>query len=386
MENMIRATHGFDCCDPGGALLGWDFTSHANDFDFSRVQAGKPGTGSGNCFYPWFDSFGYPTLTRIFDPQSFWVCGLDAAQYYNLVGPGPATQSRFLEMSDSISAMIGLQFEADGSISIQDLVHSTEIGRSPAPLYSPGSWGPYMELRCSGFGGSGVSCELWLDDVKQASGSAAIGGRFADRVTIRQQGVGVQFDNIYMLDGQGASPWNDRLGPVRITALLPSADASGSWGVTPTTTAAWEAVLDALGVDPNGTPDGDSSYVTPDGVGSNEMFFVSTAPCYGLVLGVTVNACFRGTSGAASLTSLFLEGSASHVLGTLSVSGGYHTAQQIVGYSPETGTFFNDAEIAGNLWGFSTASLDLRVTQLYLEKIVSLRSTPYGCGKQNYSF
>jgi len=383
---MIRATHGFDDVDAVGVGLQFD-ASHYNDFGTAQIFSGAPGTGSGNALFIWFNSFGANYLTRIFDPQTMWTVGLNASLYYNTIGPGPAVQELFLELGDSTGAMVGLQFEADGSISIRDLIHGLQVARTSS-TFAVGVWNPYLELKCSGFGSGSVTCQLYSNDTLACSGTLAT-SRLPDRVSLVQNIIGVMFDNVVILDGQGAAPWNDRLGPVRLTTITPAANGTGSWPVTGGV-AAYSAVWDQLGRFPDAqTPDGDTTYLAPVALGAQQTFQLGSAACYGLILGISANMCFRGTSGSATVDALLIEGAGVYDLGSLSWTGAaYRTLQVFTGLSPASGSYFNDAEIAGNLWGFKTnTSPDLRVTQFYLEKIVSLRNVPYQCGQNaNYSF
>jgi hypothetical protein len=396
---MIRRTHGFGVVDAAGVALQFDQSPNYNQFGTSTFKAAPAGPGAGRAFYMWFQTFGAPAVIDIFDPQAFWCVGMDARQGYATVtdGSGPGQQNLFFEFADASVAIAGLQFEVDGTISIQDLIHNVEIARTTAS-FPVGSWPGYIELRTSGWG-STVTFQLYIADVLAAHGTAAL-SQTPDRAIFRSAAVtvpgfgdgGAAFANVYILDGQGVAPWNDRLGPVRVSTISPSADASGRWAITPTSNAsAYLSVNDLLngtpGGDPNGSPDGDNSFLTPNAFGSAEFFQFIGSPCYGLILGVMATYCFRGTSGTAGLQAMLLQSSSVYNLGVLNVSGSYKTAQQFVGLSKTTGNYFNDAELSSSYWGALTnSSLDLRLTQLYLEKIVSLRNVTYGCGGSNYSF
>ncbi len=394
---MNRRTHGFGVVDVEGVLTQFDSSSGYNSFFTAQLLPGPPGPGAGNAIFNWFQTFGLPTITDIFDPQTRWVVGMDCRQYYADVafGLGPPQQNQVLVGSDATGGLIGVRFEASGVISVQDLINNVQICATTT-TYPIAAWPPYIELRTDGWG-TLVNVELWIGDVKKAFGSATLSGKIADRWSFTAGAVpqgfgGAMFANIYINDGQGVAPWNDRLGPVRITTFSPVKDASGRWAITPGTNAsAYLSVNDLLngspGGDPNGSPDGDFSYLTPNAFGSAEFFIVGGQPCYGLILGVNVCVCFRGTTGSAGLEALLLQNSAVHNLGVLNVSGGYHTEQQFVGTSFSSGLYFTDGEISGSYWGFLTnSSLDLRVTQIYLEKIVSLRNVAFGCGGGSYSF
>ena len=394
---MIRRTHGFGVVDVLGIQTQFDQTPGYDQFSNTRILSAPPGPGAGGSLFMWFSTFGVPTVTDIFDPQTRWVVGMNCQQTYadSLTGVGPAQQNRVMEFGNAGGSIAALQFNIDGTLSIRDLLHDLQIC-STTTSYPVASWPPYIEVRSDGWG-STVHFEIWVGDVLRASGTSTLSGAVPDRISFTNQAVpsgfgGVQFADIYIADGQDVSPWNDRLGPVRITTFLLVKDASGRWAIFPGTNAsAYLSVNDLLngspGGDPNGSPDGDFSYLTPNAFGSAEFFIVGGQPCYGLILGVNVCVCFRGTTGSAGLEALLLQNSGVHNLGVLNVSGGYHTEQQFVGTSFASGQYFTDGEISGSYWGFLTnSSLDLRVTQLYLEKIVSLRNVSFGCGGGSYSF
>jgi hypothetical protein len=198
------------------------------------------------------------------------------------------------------------------------------------------------------------------------------------------------FANVYMLDGTGPAPYNDRLGPVRINALIPAADASGNWNsiVNGVAVAApiYTSITDVYGLDPHGSPDGDYSYISPVALSSPQYFTFPGSPCYGRVLGVNVCQCFRGASSSSTCDAMLFDQGTQYNLGSNVVNGGYHTCQVFVGLSPATGTYLTDAEISNNLWGALTTSPGLMLTQMFLEKITSLRNVPYSCGSGSYSF
>jgi hypothetical protein len=394
---LIRDTLGFGVVDIAGIPTQFDQVPGYNQFSNSRILTAPGGPGAGGSLFMWFSTFGVPTVTRIFDPQTRWVVGMNCQQTYadSLGGVGPAQQNRVLVGSDASGEIVGLQFNIDGTLSVMDLINDLVICTT-TDNYPVASWAPYIELRSDGWG-TAVSFALWVGDAKKAFGSSTLSGRIVDRWSFTNQAVpsglgGAQWADRYILDGQGSAPWNDRLGPVRITTQSPIADASGRWAIFPSTNAhAYLSINDlpsgVPGGDPNGSPDGDFSYLTPNSLGSAEFFQVAPAPCYGRVLGVSVNICFRGTSGSAGIDALLLQNSTIYNLGTVNVTGDYHTEQVFVGLSKTTGQYFVDSEISGSFWGFSTSSsLDVRVTQLFLEKIVSLRNVAFGCGSSSYSY
>ncbi len=393
---MLRKIRGYDVCATStgvgtnaGPDLMYDLLNGFSWYNGSPcVTTGKPGpSGSGpngQCAF----KIGHGMFTDVFDPQSDWFVGMD--WQHN----GANVTNKWLYLSTASVVVIGIESESTGKISIvtggtgvsgSGVVIATTTIAFPASV-----WTGYLEFTVTGFGGT-ATYELWQSDPNTYVETRLLTGTVTltdvpDRVTHGNNGGDTRFfDNEYICDGQGASPWNGRLGPCRVTALSPTADVSGAWNAIPTG-AKYLKVQD-LPADPSGSPDGDSSIITPNALGAQQLFNVLTSPCYGRVLGLAVNMCFRGTSGSAAVQALMKQTGAASVIGTPTVTGTYHTAQAIAQTSPATGGFFTDAEISNALWGVSTlTSLDARVTQVFLEKLTSLRSTPYSCGAGSYSY
>jgi hypothetical protein len=257
-----------------------------------------------------------------------------------------------------------------------------------------------MEFFVTGLGGGSTTAAIYQNDVlllsvtcatSSAVNSIAIGNQNGTTYGVNSKPYfGLGFANLVFTDGQGPAPWNTRLGPVRVTTLSPNADAGGNWNITPgTLTARYQAVDDIFPTDGNGSLDFDNSYISPVAINASQFFTVQGAACYGLILGVNVCLVFRGSSGSTTCNALLLQQSVQTTLGTAvftGPSGIYQTEQVWVGLSPATGINFTDGEIAGSFWGVSTTSPGLILTQMFLEKIVSLRAVPFNCGQASYSF
>lgn len=395
MDDVIRDTHGFDICATStgvgtntGPDLQYDILDGSWYNGSAALVAGKSGpANSGPVGQAAFKWNGPGLFTRVFEPQTSWYFGTD---WQRAGAAGGAGTNKWFFLSAGSTVCIALQSESNGKLSI--ISGGTSANGTGALLqqttisFPIGTWAGYLEFTASGFGlGNTLTYELWLDDVLLLTGTTSIAD-IPDRYTIGSQGdTGRIFDNQYICDGQGPAPWNGRLGPIRITSLSPNADLSGSWIPTPAAPT-FQQVQD-LPSDPHGSPDGDSTYASPDSIGGQQFFQVESSPCFGRVLGVAVNLCFRGTSGSASCQALLLQTGAPVLIGTPNVTGIYHTAQAILQQSPATGTFLTDAEISSGFWGVATlTSFDLRVTQMFLEKITSLRSVPYNCGRGSYAY
>jgi hypothetical protein len=397
VADVICGTCGFDRVNTFGVDQLFDTMNGTSWVTFSTpvIFPGAPGPASGQAAYKWF---GPVRATRVFDHQPFWCVGLNVQPFYQTAVTSPFFQQQFLQFSNPGNYILSLEFETDGSIAVisggnGNNGSGAELGRTTT-IFPLGVWSGYLECRVSGFGGA-ADIQLWLNDVLILHlAGASIGAQIPDRVTFAATAdsayKGTAFDNIYILDGQGAAPWNDRLGPIEISAVSPSSDASGTWNSTVNGSSAvapiYTSITDLPGVDAHGSPDGDYSYVSPPALNVSQFFTVATPQCYGRILGVMLNQCFRGASGSTSCDAMLIDQAPAVNLGTSVVNGGYHTAQQFVGLSPYSGTWFTAGEVGGSMWGARTASPGLMLTQMYLEIITSLRTTPYDCGANSYSF
>ena len=394
---MIRGTEGFGVCDPNGAALYFDQV--VGSWDSNSIIPGPAGVGANFGAFKWF---GTGKFTRIFDAQTFWVVGFNFQPKNN--GSGTAwAQDSFLQLSNGSGCIMSLELQTTGKIAVTyggDGTTGTGATQGTTTQTFPvASWSGYLEFKASGFGGT-VAWELWLNDAKILNGTTStFPTQIPDRITITSQngtsggvnsvpGFGIAFANVVMLDAQGPGPWNDRIGPVRITTVSPKADAAGAWfGTLAGSTNGPPIYVNITDTppDPNGSPDDDHSYISPTALNTNQFFVFAAPACYGLILGVMVNQCFRGTSGSTTCDAMLYDGSAVNI-GTTVNNGGYHYGQQFIGLSPATGANFTAGEVGGSFWGARTASPGLRLTQMFLEVLTSLRNVPFSCGLSSYSF
>lgn len=201
-----------------------------------------------------------------------------------------------------------------------------------------------------------------------------------DRVTFRWEAAfGPEFDHYVISDDQGTFN-NTRLGPVRIISTIPAADSVV--GLTRNTGSSDASCVNEMrwppGVFPLGSPDGDQTYLT--GAGTFDLWTVSPFDCIAKILGVAVNADFKGSTGD-TLAFLFKTGAVQTTIGTKSptVSNAYQVLQVIQEDSlVNPGIEWVDGEINSNLWGLSPSGG--KISQFVIEKIVTLRAVPYTCG------
>ena len=391
---MIRGTMAFGVCDPVGAELYFDSIISNG---FQSLVPGPGGNGTGV-----FDWFGPANATRIFDAQTFWCVGFNF-QPRNTGSNTAWAQDSFFQFRNAGGCILSLQIEITGKISVTyggDGTTGTGATQGTTSQTFPVfAWSGYLEFKAFGFGGT-VTWELWLDDVKILNGTTStFPTQIPDRAMFTSQngttggvhlvpGFGMVYTNVYILDAQGPAPWSDRLGPVRIATTSPVSDAQGNWNSTVagagTSPPIYTSITDLVG-DAFGSPDQDHSYIFPVALNTNQLFVFASPACFGRILGVNVNQCFRGTTGSTTCDAMLLDPAILNI-GTSVINGGYHIAQQFIGLSPASGSWFTAAEIGGSLWGARTTSPGLRLTQMFLEIITSLRATPFDCGASSYSF
>lgn len=389
---------GFGVCDGHGAGLYFDaFTRSDPDFDAILAgPSGPPLAGSGSGAYSWNSR---SMRSRIFDAQTRWCVGFNLEPLYaEGFSSSLWAQDNFIQIGDAIGPILSLELQIDGTLAVMsggngETGTGTEVGRT-IQTFPVSSWTQYLEFETVGYGAS-TTFQLFSNDVSILLGSTTT-PRVPDRVSIgslngqvsglnAQPFFGLVFANVYIQDGQSGVGGNTRYGPVRITTMYPASDASGAWSASPSGPL-FSNISDLPGVDRNGSPDGDFSTISPVIVNNPQYFTMSSSPCYGQIVAVAVNQCFRGLTGSTTCDALILQQATSHTIGSSVVTGGYHTAQQFIDTSFITGMPFVDSEINGALWGAKTASTGLLLTQMFLEKIVSLRAVPFQCGQGSYSF
>jgi hypothetical protein len=198
-------------------------------------------------------------------------------------------------------------------------------------------------------------------------------------------GNGFNTADLAVSDGQG-SVNNGRLGPCRVAAYFPGANALIQWpGIFPATGDAWDAVNDQpeKGGDPFlSSPDGDTSLVFGGTAGQEDLFSFLAIPCYAQILGVALNVCAQAPAGG-SLGIVVRPQPAGGI--DYSIGGGvcpssYAVMQAISEINPLTGLGWLDGELINAWWGVSAASGSPSVTQICLEKVTTRRAVPFTCG------
>lgn len=186
--------------------------------------------------------------------------------------------------------------------------------------------------------------------------------------------------NLYVTNGE-------RLGPCRAIGFPPILASTNQW--TPLSPPNLSQISEFGNRPfPANTPDDNSSYVEAATAGLIDLYGFAAPACFGRILALALNADGSAQSGSPSIDFLIKILGTTYPSGTTQAYlGGYGIQQGITQLNPVTNTFWADAEIGNSLFGFSSAGGgDLRVTQFMAEKLVSLRTVPFTCGRGNQSY
>lgn len=415
---MIEMIDGFDVVDEIGARLKW------NGFNATFIQAiciagrpGPPNSGSnGQSYFLFNTAFGQAELVHIWGQQNTFGFHMD----WRILTP---TQNRQAEPIDE-RVMEWCRFGTDSETYLVIALNGagtmefragdgTHID-SPRFTFYYDTW--YTLEGKFGFGSMGGGYEFRVNQVTVAKSGSPISPARPDRISLRWQGFGppgLNIDNVVLWDDRTGDV-TDFLGPCRITTLWPARDVNSTWIIGPFPGAhRFEQIADlpfnpdgTHPPDPNGAPDGDSSYLMQSPTSSLIQFYYMSqafnrlvSPCFGLNLCIAINATCRPLLDGEAVEMVFQPLNVRYTLATL---GGYEkvgqkftkgqrnnvdnysTRQQVIDLSPATGRAWNDAEISTAYWGLGQFSTKhIQVTQVYLEKLTTLLNKPFSCGGSN---
>ena len=145
----------------------------------------------------------------------------------------------------------------------------------------------------------------------------------------------IHLDDIYVLDGEGSTN-NDRLGPVKIVGIRPSAETT-TCASTPTSFPRNETI------DENGFDDND--YNTSENIGSADLFEMENpTPIVGVVAGVStkIRAKSNGTGSRGIKT---IVNSSNTSIGGHALNTNYKDVSDIIEVSPSTGNALTYTEL-----------------------------------------
>ena len=433
---MIRFVDGFDVCGETGSLMKYNgFVAHDSFLQVGIVTGypspasppAKSGPYPGQAQWLVNTAFGQGNVQKIFTepPPSSGIWG--AIFYWKMLpagfGPfsGPAAPgiNPFMDwyrISNSSQDVVVFRVLPDGTWQIRDrhanIVHTTQS-------FTMGQW-YRVEFK---FQFPSGTWELRIDGTKDG-GDANYNwdiSTIPDRFNHRWQGFGppgIVMDDYVIWDGDTTETDknNDFLGPIRITTIWPIKDVNDGWshvigrstGSAPASGAfACQDLPFAYGGGPaesgDNSPDGDLTYIFPNGVGANQLFQMLQSPCFGRNLAIAVNwnakpvgatqatdAVCRITRSLRNLGFKTLTDVGNQFQQFIPAQFGYQTYQVISTVSTETNTFWTDAEINNGSWGVQVhvgTTPNQRVSQFYIEKVTALDGRSFTCGGGGpYSF
>lgn len=379
---MLRFIDGFDECTTGGVALKYN-AFFSNFLQISMVA----GRYAQQALYIQNTGFGETDLYTSFSSGISTLgfhASLNFAAPANTPIPGGVPFYRFQTGSSNVN--LGIQTRADGRFDVVNR-NGIIVGTSTNAAITINTW---YTLECKASFGPGGSIELRLNGATILKIlSADFGPANPDRCGFRWQNfgqIGPVLDDYVLYDGVAAAgDINDFTGPVQVTSILPIADAPTAWA--PSSGAVCYAMVNDSPSTPGGSPDGDSTYISPTGTAA-QLFQFAASPCFGLNLALAINMCARPTAGTVGLSGVCQLSGGVLTLGTVSVvpPASYQTYQVISVTNPEKGGVWIDGDINSGTFGVKYVASAQRVTAVYLEKITSLTPQPYSCGGGNYSF
>jgi hypothetical protein len=159
----------------------------------------------------------------------------------------------------------------------------------------------------------------------------------------------IDYDDLYVLDSNGAAPWNDFLGDCRVDAILPTA-AGATTGWTPSAGANWQCVDEPV-------PNGDTDFTSATTIGLTDTFVVQDIPVAGSVIyGVQHNLSVKKMdAGAALIAPVIRHGGVDFVGADIAPGTTYAYGLQVAAVNPGTGAQWTEA-------GFNAAEFGYRKT------------------------
>lgn len=154
-------------------------------------------------------------------------------------------------------------------------------------------------------------------------------------------------DDVYVLDGSGAAPWQDFLGDCRVDARYPTG-AGATTGWTPSAGANWAAVDDAA-------PNDDTDYTSAAAAGVTDTFVTQDAPVVGAAIyGVQHVLSMKKTdAGAASVAPVIRHSGTDYPGAALNPGTTYAYLLQIAATNPGTAAAWTEAGFNAAEFGYT---------------------------------
>jgi hypothetical protein len=402
---MLRFVDGFDAMDASGYLGGASgLQLPAKYYDASVITGDQiamvGGRFGGQALQQINTGFASANYVKAFAAQTQWAVGFAFQLHSGLAGSDPLFYT--LAAANLATQVVGLAYEtATGKLLVYRNGGGTNASKGTlvknTGVVLPNSSWTYLEIFVIVAGASSV-LQVFQDDVAIADygptgtdGTINLGAANIDRACFRWESLGTAgyyIDDYYIADGTGALN-NTRLGPCRIMSetVIGDASLSGGWvrngGATDT-----DRVNEYPPGSGHGVPDWLFSYLA--GTAScSDLFNVASPQCVGRILGVAVNATCQGfppASVALLCQPIGAAGSAVTLASLSPPAGGSDWAclQGIAEQDLATGaSFWTDGDIGRAWWGAGLSSGAANMTQIYLEKLVSLRAVSFDCGVLN---
>lgn len=379
-------------------IEGWDLSSFEASGLSYVINAGIfvqgviiTGQSQGQSWWVFNTGFGEADYTRILDAQPVWTLNIWFRPQVTATGTQTQTwiDAVWYQIADATGVLFDLHQHTDGTMDFRGSTGEILATFGPNPV---GTWAALqIKVQSTGF-------VIRLNGVQIAAGTVNV-WRQPDRFTHRWQGgAGFNLDNYVLVDGQGAQNTGFLPYPWAVASRYPAVATTSQW--TPNGYAnALTCVFDHQGVPtPSEYPDGESGYIKPTVTGQRALFEMQDFTCQGRILGVALSVVAKPLSGGQSM-KLIVEETAIHTLAEPTLAGrsvqlpglpdldDYVTYFGIAETDPETGTFWNDGDLGRYGWGVEADTTDVHVTQIFLQKVVTLASLPYSCGGAgNYGF
>jgi hypothetical protein len=408
---MIRGTDGFDNC--ADANVAWKY-AHITPPTFNGgILAGRQpyGTpGGGNSYSVYNTGFSADVKTRVYGGLHTWIVGaaIHIADYANTSDQakcwyfwrwesGPSNgdgTNPFTQLAVGYDDHGRLCFVAGGSGTRFLGANGVVIAASTYTL--PINTWVYIEMKIT-FGVSG-HIQVWADDalVFDVHPLGIIGRPTPtdpDRLSLYWENLGVigdlfQEDDHYVADTFGTVN-NDHLGPVRISLVFPNLDGIAEAWVRNTGATNHFCLDDAPAPGPG--PDGAITELT-GATSALDLYAVPTPACFGKILAVALDVVAHGTLGADTidlvcrpLRQTALQFDVGSAVAIPAAYGDLSVVQAISELFPPDNSVWRDGDIGSALWGMR-AGFNNKATQLFVEKVTSLRPATFDCGSGSYSY
>jgi hypothetical protein len=384
---MLLFLDGFDAL---GAGNGTNIEMKYDGYNQTLLPEMAVGRYGGLAAWLYNTTFGECVLPKIFGPRSRFGVHVD----YQLV-PAPDIQPlEWLRMGTSTQTLLALYQRPDGRCEVRKYAGSTATTLDvPSTQFSP-AW---VNVQFQADFGAAARWELRVAGSTISAGTTSLAATLPDRVSLRASHYGPpapKFDNYAIWDGIQGDGYNDFIGPSQVTTVLPSRDVAASGWSRNGAGALYSAVNEpghASGTAGPDAPDRDTTYIYPAGGG--KAWFGVRSPCFARVNAVALNMVARQMSGNPTIRSLVKLGGTEYELAAATAfpplandpsqwwlsTEPWRSRQIMAAKNPATGEIWIDSEISQAAWGVESSG-DIRLTQLYLEKLTTLSGAPFSCG------